>query len=305
MSTAGGLPPRHLALALAIVAIWGTNFAIVRLALDDFPPLLFAALRFAFVLVPAAFFVPRPAIRWRTIAIYGGVLFAGQFGLMFYAMDGLISPGLASLVIQSQVFFTILFAVVLNGERLRASETIALLLATAGMALLVVRADGGTTPVGLAMVIAAGLCWASGNHMARTIDKDQVLGLTVWACLFATPLLGAAALLLEGPAVIGHSLATARLGAWGAVLWQAIGNTLFGYGLWAWLLSRHSAATVTPLALLVPVFGMGAATIILDESLPAWKLSAAGLVLAGLVVSVAASRHSSMRQRDVALGEPV
>ena len=67
MTAAGGLPPRHLALALAIVAIWGTNFAIVRLALDDFPPLLFATLRFAFVLVPAAFFVPRPAIRWRTI----------------------------------------------------------------------------------------------------------------------------------------------------------------------------------------------------------------------------------------------
>jgi O-acetylserine/cysteine efflux transporter len=257
MSTTGAVPPRHLALALAIVAIWGTNFAIVRLALNDFPPLLFATLRFAFVLLPAAFFVPRPAVRWRTIAIYGGVLFAGQFGLMFYAMDGLISAGLASLVIQSQVFFTILLAVVLNGERLRPSEMISLLLATSGMALLVARADGGTTPIGLGMVIAAGLCWATGNHMARTVDKSHVLGLTIWACLFATPLLGVSALLIEGPTVIVDALTDARPGAWAAVLWQAIGNTLFGYGLWAWLLSRHSAATITPLALLVPVFGDG------------------------------------------------
>lgn len=123
----------------------GHNFAIMRLALDDFPPLLFATLRFAFVLVPTAFFMPRTAIRWRTIAVYGSVLFAGEGGLMFYAMDGLISADLVSLVIQSQVFFTILFAVVLNGEWLRASETIALLLATAGMVLLVARADGQRT----------------------------------------------------------------------------------------------------------------------------------------------------------------
>ncbi len=109
------------------------------------------------------------------------------------------------------------------------------------------------------MVIAAGLCWASGNHMARTIDKDHVLGLTIWACLFATPLLGISALLIEGLGVIERSLASASVGAWFAVVWQSVGNTLFGYGLWAWLLSRHPAATVAPLAMLVPVFGIGTA----------------------------------------------
>ena len=43
-----------------------------------------------------------------------------------------------------------------------------------------------------------------------------------------------------------------------SVAWQALGNTLFGYGAWNWLLARHPAATVTPAALLVPVFGMTA-----------------------------------------------
>ena len=305
MSARSGFPPRHLALAFAIIAIWGTNFTIVRLALDAFPPLLFAALRFAFVFVPAGLLVPRPAVAWRTIAIYGGLLFAGQFGLMFYAMNGLISPGLASLVIQSQVFFTVLLAFLLNGERLGRPQLLSLLLAFVGMGLLILRASGGTTPLGLALVIAAGLCWAGGNHMARTTDRKDVLGLTVWACLFATPLLAGAALLLEGPTAIVDALATARPAAWMAVLWQSLGNTLFGYGLWAWLLARHPAATVTPLALLVPVFGMGAAAIVLKEPLPAWKLAAAGLVLAGLVVNVAASRRSAPRQRDIALGEPV
>lgn len=224
---------------------------------------------------------------------------------MFHAMDGLISAGLASLVIQSRVFFTILLAVVLNGERLRPPAIVALLLALSGMALLVARADGGTTLVGLAMVIAAGLCWASGNHMARTIDKDHVLGLTIWACLFATPLLGISALLIEGPGVIERSLASASVGAWFAVVWQSVGNTLFGYGLWAWLLSRHPAATVAPLAMLVPVFGIGTAAIVLAEPLPFWKLGAAGLVLGGLVVNVIATRWSDRRVREDVLGEPV
>jgi O-acetylserine/cysteine efflux transporter len=289
------MPLRHLALALAVVAIWGTNFTIVRLALVDFPPLLFATVRFTLVFLPAALFVPRPALPWRTIASYGAVLFAGQFGLMFYAMGGLISPGVASLVIQSQVFFTILLSVVLRGERLRRSQLAALLLACAGIVLLVVHADGGTTPSGVAMVVLAGLCWASGNHIARSIGRVDVLALTVWAALFAIPLLAVATLLVDGPTTIARALATAAPGAWAAVLWQAIGNTMFGYGVWAWLLSRHSAATVAPLALLVPVFGMGTAAIVLHEPLPAGKLIAAGLVLSGLIVNVAAARRSARR----------
>lgn len=129
-------------------------------------------------------------------------------------MDGLIVAGLASLVIQSQVFITILLAVVLNAERLRASETISLLLTISGMAVLVARADGGTTPIGLGLVIGAGLCWATRKNMARTIDKKQVFGLTIRSCLFATPFLGVSAQLIEGPAEIGAALTNARRGAW-------------------------------------------------------------------------------------------
>ena len=73
---------------------------------------------------------------------------------------------------------------------------------------------------------------------------------------------------------------------WAAVLWQAVGNTLFGYASWGWLLSRYPAATVAPMALLVPVFGMAASAWYLGESLPAWKLGAAALVLSGLALNL-------------------
>jgi len=85
---------------------------------------------------------------------------------------------------------------------------------------------------------------------------------------------------------MSSSLTSAPLSAWLGVFWQSWGNTLFGYGAWAWLLSKHPAAVVAPAPLLVPIFGMGASAIFLAEPLPAWKVLAASLVLAGLVVNL-------------------
>ena len=96
----GGLPVRHLLLGLAVVAVWGTNFVVIKLALGTLPPLLLAWLRFAFALLPAALFIRRPAVPWRLLAAYGVLIGAGQFGLLYVAVGGHISPGLASLVVQ-------------------------------------------------------------------------------------------------------------------------------------------------------------------------------------------------------------
>jgi O-acetylserine/cysteine efflux transporter len=116
------LPLRHFLLALAVVAVWGTNFVVIRVALDHLPPLLFATLRFTLVLLPMAFLVKRPAVSWKNLAAYGVLIGAGQFGLLFVAMKGHISPGLASLVVQTQVFFTIGLAMWLVRERIRSFQ---------------------------------------------------------------------------------------------------------------------------------------------------------------------------------------
>ena len=84
---------------------------------------------------------------------------------------------------------------------------------------------------------------------------------------------------------------------WAAVAWQAWGNTLFGYAAWGWLLARYPASTITPMALLVPVFGMGAAAWLLAEPLPAWKLLAAALVMTGLTLNVWWPYASAQRQK--------
>ncbi|WP_300577233.1 EamA family transporter [Phenylobacterium sp.] len=280
------LPLSHLLLALAVVAVWGTNFVVIKFGLAELPPLAFAALRFFFALVPAVFFLPRPKVPWRHLAAYGVLIGAGQFGLLYIAMNGQISPGLASLVVQVQVFFTIGLAMAATGERVRLFQIAALVLATAGIGVILAHSDRATTPLGLALVILAAMGWAGGNHVAKLSGRVNMLAYVVWASLFSVPPLVAMSLVLEGWPTVRQALGAASPAAWAAVAWQSVGNTLFGYAAWGWLLARHPAATITPMALLVPVFGMGASALLLGEAMPVWKVAAASLVMAGLALNI-------------------
>lgn len=284
-------------LATAIVFVWGTNFVVIRVALDALPPLFLATMRFVLVLVPAVFFIERPwsvgesqsdkkYVSWANLLVYGVCIGMLQFGALFIAMNGRISPGLASLVVQMQVFFTIGLAMLRAAEKLKAHQLLAFALALAGMGVIAAHSGQGTTLSGLSLVLVAALGWALGNQAGREAGKVNMLAYVVWAAIFAIPPLLGLSLWLEGPAAIATGIARATPITWASVLWQSVGNTMFGYSCWAWLLSRYPAATVSPLSLLVPVFGFGASALLLGEPLPAWKLEATTLIIAGLAVNL-------------------
>ena len=281
------LPASHLLLALAIVAVWGTNFVVIKISLEAFPPFLFAALRYVFALLPIVFFIPRPKVSWGNLCIYGLATGVGQFGVMYYAIDGRISPGLASLVIQTQVFFTIGFAMFFAKEGLRPYQVVAVTVAMTGLGIIAAHTDATTTVLGLALVVFAGLSWGIANTVSRRAGAINMLSYVVWASAFSIPPLLIVSLIFEGGwETMATSIASASIGAWLGVLWQSWGNTLFGYAAWGWLLSKHPAAVVAPAPLLVPIFGMGASAYFLSEPLPLWKVMAAGLVIAGLVINL-------------------
>ena len=281
------LPASHLLLALAIVAVWGTNFVVIKLSLGAFPPFLFAALRYTFAFLPLVFFMPRPKVSWVNLCVYGLAVGVGQFGILYFAIDGRISPGLASLVIQTQVFFTIGFAMFFAKERLRTYQTLAVLVALTGLGIIALHTDASTTFLGLALVVFTGFSWGVANTVSRRAGSINMLSYVVWASAFAIPPLFAISFLFEGGwEHMNTSITSAPVGAWAGVLWQSWANTIFGYSAWAWLLSKHPAAVVAPAPLLVPIFGMGAAAYFLAEPLPLWKILAAGLVIVGLVINL-------------------
>jgi O-acetylserine/cysteine efflux transporter len=284
----------HALLALLVVFVWGTNFVVIKLGLADFPPMLLATLRFAASALPWLFFIKRPAVPWGLTAGIG-TLAGLQFGLLFAAMRADITPGLASLLIQTQVFMTIGLSVVLLRERLHRLQWVGLAFGMAALGLLLSRSGGAAdlTLLGVALVLAAALAWSVANVLARRLGKVDILAFMVWSSLFAVPPLLGLSLWLDGWTAIASALAHASLVGWLAVGWQALGNTLFGFGVWNWLLTQYPAAQVTPTALLVPVFGLSASALALGEPLQSWKLLAALLIMGGLSLNIWAGRLRS------------
>jgi len=288
----GGMPLRHFFLALGVVAVWGTNFAVIKVALDDLPPLLFATLRFSLAVVPAVFFLPRPKVPVRELAAYGVLIGVGQFGVLYIAMQSNITPGLASLVLQMQVFFTIGLAIFFARERVLPVQWFALALAASGLGLIALNAGGATTFLGLGLALFAAFSWATANIVSKRATNINMLAYVVWASVFAVPPLLVLSLVFEGPTEMRAGFGDSDLRTWLAVLYQSFGNTLFGYGAWSWLLSRHPAATITPMALLVPIFGFTASAWWLGEPLQSWKLAAGALILSGLALNFLLPRLS-------------
>lgn len=280
------LPLRHLLLAVLVVTIWGTNFVAIKLALHDLPPLLLCTLRFVFVALPAVFFIGRPAIPLRQLLRYGACLFALQFGFMFLGMRLGMSAGLASLVLQLQVFATLGLSALVLKETVSFAQIAGALVAGAGFLLVATHTGGDATLAGFLCLLAAALSWSVGNLTARQIGRVNPVALVVWGGLTVPLPMGLASLVFEGPGLIAHSLANVSLAAVLATAFTVYLSTLVAYSLWSWLLARHPATAVTPFALLVPVAGMLSSALFLHEPLPGWKLTAAALVLAGLALNV-------------------
>lgn len=281
--------PRHTLLAVVIAAIWGFNFVVIEVGLDSLPPLLFAALRFAVAAFPAVLFVRRPAVPWRWFALIGVPLGVGQFGLLFIGMHLGMPAGLTSLVVQTQALFTILFAGLLLGERLRPLQLFGMLVAFGGVAL--VGADfgrGGPALAFLACVTGAAM-WGLANVGMRRMNQTtarppDALAFMVWMSLTPPLPLLALSLIFEGPRAGLAALRDISLAGVGALAFNAYVATLVAFGLWGWLMRRYDAGIVAMYSLLVPPFGIASAALVLDEPVTALQVLAAVLIIGGVAI---------------------
>jgi O-acetylserine/cysteine efflux transporter len=296
------MPRRHVIAALIVAVVWGVNFVVIHVGLQHFPPLLFAALRFALVAL-ALPFVPRPGVPARYVIAVGAFLSAGQFGLLFLGMAHGVPAGLASLVLQLQAAFTIGLAVLLLGERPGCGQIAGGLLALVGIGVIAAgRAEA--VPLGaLALTVGAAASWGAGNIATKKARSPHPLGLLVWSSLVAPGPLLALSLLTED-----YRGVSIDAGGVLALLYVVILSTLGGFGVWTALMARHPASQVAPFTLLVPVAGIATAWLWLGEAPTAPELLGAALVLGGLALTVgqmksaAWSRAQSPKRRG---GVPV
>ncbi|PHI30583.1 EamA family transporter [Budvicia aquatica] len=283
---------RDRILALCVVIVWGVNFVIIRFGLDGIPPFLLGGLRFLFVLFPALLFVPFPKAPLKLLVMYGLAMNFGQFAFLFSAIKLGMPAGLASLVLQAQAFFTLLLCALFFREKIRANHVLGIAVAGGGIAVLAMgqAPAANITALGFILTLCAALSWASGNLVNKRIGSvspnDRILSVVVWSA--AIPILPffVCSYLFEGPDVIVSSLLNIDLKGVFSIIYLSFLSSIFGYSVWGNLLSRYETWRVAPLTLLVPVVGLAAAWIVLDETLSIAQISGAVMVMVGLLINV-------------------
>lgn len=302
------MPIRHRLLAVLVAVLWGANFIAIHASLEVFPPFLCSALRFTLMAIPTVLLVPRPEVPTRWLVGYGigfGIL---QFAFLYLAMDVGMPAGLASLVLQSSAPFTVVLGAVLLGERLTPRAASGVGLAALGMAVVGsqrLSAEAGLLP--FVLTLLAGLGWAFGNLASRLAAAPRPLHLTMWMTVVPPVPMLLLSVVVEGPdriaTALSDSLTAAAVPAWLGLAYTTVIATVIGSGIWTWLMARHSAGTVAPFSMLVPVTGLSLAWLVLAEVPALLELVGGVLVVAG--VWWASTRRTTVLPEQKPLPEPM
>ena len=299
----------HIALAVLVAFIWGVNFTFIAWALESFPPLMLTALRFFFTAVPLLLFLKPPKFNC-TLFIYAIGTFVMQYAFVFTAMHLGASAGLTALLLQVQIFITVLLAYVILGEPVSRMQIMGMLVGVLGLGVIALNLGGDMPLVGFICILIAAIGWSFGNIASKQASTQQsasnfsnaspvnsnnkasnrtsalsALSLVVWGGLIACIVLTLSSLLFENEAWTLATFTQASFKSWLSLGFIVYVSTLIGFGLWAHLLSKNIASKVVPFALLVPVFGMATSVLLIGEVVTWWKMLAMVLILSGLILA--------------------
>jgi O-acetylserine/cysteine efflux transporter len=272
----------HLALGIFVTCIWGANFSVIKLGLAQLDPFMLTALRFTFCALPLVFILKRPNVALRVVAAYGTLFGVGLWGAVNLGIHVGLSAGLASLLLQFSAFFTILLAGIVFGETVSRTQLAGMVMACAGLVLILGATGGNVSIAGAALVICGALSWSACNLLVRKNKPDDMLAFIVWSSLFSALPLFAITYAVKGaqPFVdLGHSLNAKALFS---ILFQAYVTTIFGYWVWNSLMKTYPVSNVAPLSLFVPVAGLITSWIAYDERIAPDRIGAALLILLGM-----------------------
>jgi O-acetylserine/cysteine efflux transporter len=288
------MSPRDNFRAALVATIWGANFVVIDEGLKGFPPFLLLCARFLVVLFPAIFLVPRPG-PWRTILEVGLFMSLGQFGLLYLSLHLGMPAGLASLLVQVQVIFSIAISRVALKERPTRQQLLGVGIGIVGLAVLVIGRASTAAALPLVVIIGACLSWSIGNVMSRRAQITSGFGLTVWSGIVVPIPALALALLINGPHAVGHAVSHIGIVTIASTLYTAIGCSLFGYGVWNSLLSKYPVGSVVPFALVVPAAGIATAWIALGQVPTASEVIGGAILLGGIATTTIQRKRAAAR----------
>lgn len=276
-------------LLTAVALVWGFNFVVIRWGLNHYPPFLFSALRFFLCLLPIAFGLKRPAISWRVLILLGLTLGLCVFGFLYLGMAAGMSAGFASVVMQAQVFFTLLAGYVVLGEKLSRGNLFTIALALTGLILIGFLDVSFIPAAGFMFVVLGALSWGISNIIIKKIPRVDMVALMVWISLVPPLPLLVLSYWFDDHELIMSGVTAVDWRGWIAVLYTAFLSTLLAYSVWGTMLQRYPAVQVAPFALLVPVFGLLSAWLFLQTEFAPADLMGPALIMIALAIHVLGS----------------
>jgi drug/metabolite transporter (DMT)-like permease len=293
-----------LAAAVAIMAVWGANFAVTKYVLDAIGVGPFLFIRFltlpllGFALLALVYrrhfakSVPRRA-DWPRFAAAGLIGHTIHVGIVTWGID-MSTAFSSSLVLTSGPLFTLLILALLGTERLRPRQVAGTLAAFAGIALFLSdKFAAGFSRAGfgdLVLLLAAAL-FSLYTVISRPLAaRYGPLPVLAWTLAIGAP----AMLLLTLPSFLAARLDAVPAGVWFGIVWATVVSSFLGWLVWSWVNNVRGLARSAPLQYLMPPISGVVAWLMLDEQFTALKLAGAALTMAG----VAWAQFGAGRKRD-------
>ncbi|MBT7670865.1 MAG: EamA family transporter [Proteobacteria bacterium] len=275
---------RELLLALLVPLTWALGFTVAKAALDEFPPLLLMSMRFFIAGLILVWFVPIPRhclkdLFW--ISLVGSTL---QYGLTFTGLS-MIDASLGGIVVQLEVPFSVLLAVIFFRERPGLLRIIGMTISFLGIALIAGRPSLSGHLEGILLTASGALVWAVGQIMYKRISS-QIDGLTgiAWIGVIAAPQMLIGSMIFETGQV--DALMNASWVGWTSVVYLGLIMTVVGYGIWFTVLARNPVSHIMPVLLVLPVFTVLFSVLLLGEN-PSLEILLGGVtILAGVSLIV-------------------
>lgn len=278
---------------LIAIVIWGGAYVVTKAGLDAVPPMWLALLRYvvaSVLLVPLALArgglarLPRP-IPWRTLVLMAlsGV---GLYYVLFNLGISYTTASQSALIQSSIPVVTAIMAVLWLGERLSAQRVAGIVLAVAGVALIVARTPasgtGSNPALGNTLTIASVFSWGVYTMFAKRIANADPLAVTTLVSVIGTVMLIPAALV----ETTDISLASISTKGWLAVAFLGVFPSAVAYLLFNRALRDIDASVVGTLMNLTPVIGVLSGVIVLGETVTTTAIAGGVIVLAGVFVSM-------------------
>jgi drug/metabolite transporter (DMT)-like permease len=278
-------------LLFLMVAIWGANFSLVKVALREFPELVFNALR---LLIASSLFLgaiwwqqrttPRPALsraEWIRVVVLGLI---GHLIYQFLFLGGLKRTSVAngSLIMGTTPVIVALLSAWTGHERISLQRWLGAAISFLGLYIVVGAQAGLGNPTGDLLVLASTACWATYSVASVPLLKRHspvvVTGYTMTVGATAYTLAAVPAL---------RSMAWAQVSplSWGLMLASAVFALGLAYLIWYSSVQRVGSTRTAAWSNVTPVMAMSIAALWLGEGLALRQLAGAGVIFAGLVMT--------------------